>query len=67
MNDNESLVDELLTTVEAAAQLDVSESTLTRYRSHGTGPRYIRIGGKVRYRRSDLKAWITTIEPEDSQ
>ena len=63
---HDSLVDDLLNTLDAGRLIGVSGSTLARYRSENTGPAYVKIGGKVRYRRSDLEAWITTIEPEGS-
>lgn len=37
------------TTREAAKKLGVSESWLNKSRMNGTGPRYIKIGGKVNY------------------
>ena len=49
--------DELLTTEEAAEDLRNSPRTLERYRVTGEGPRFLKIGKLVRYRRSDLVAW----------
>jgi hypothetical protein len=40
---------------------DVQElrpETLNKWRVRHRGPRYIRLGGKIRYRRSDLLAWL---------
>jgi hypothetical protein len=51
-------LDELLTSREAAAILRLSERTLERHRTSGTGSRYIALGGAVRYRRRDLLDWI---------
>ena len=51
-------LDELLTSREAAAMLRLSERTLERHRTSGTGSRYIALGGAVRYRRRDLLDWI---------
>ena len=51
-------LDELLTTREAAAMLRLSERTLERHRTAGTGSRHIALGGAVRYRRRDLLDWI---------
>jgi predicted DNA-binding transcriptional regulator AlpA len=49
----------LLTEVEAAQFLNVSHRSLQNWRVRGGGPRYVKIGGRiVRYRRSDLAAWI---------
>ncbi len=36
----------------------LSVRTLQRQRSDGTGPAYIKVGRLVRYRKSDLDAWI---------
>ena len=66
MDSADSLLADLLTTNEAAKLLELHPSTLKNHRVDNTGPAYVRIGGKVRYRRTDLEAWITTIEPEGS-
>jgi excisionase family DNA binding protein len=50
-----------LTPRQAAKYLGISDGALRLWRSRGEGPRYFRAGGKlVRYRRSDLDAWIDT-------
>jgi predicted DNA-binding transcriptional regulator AlpA len=51
-------LDELLTGREAAALVRLSERTMERHRTAGTGPRYIALGRAVRYRRRDLHDWI---------
>lgn len=51
----------LLNTQQAALYLQVSESTLNHWRSDGDGPRFVRIGtarGAVRYRMSDIRAYV---------
>lgn len=54
---------------DAARTLDVSASTLRRWRSLGMGPAYVRVGGKrgstVRYRESVLIGWLenNTVDP----
>lgn len=50
-------VAELLTPDDVAAALGVSTKTLANYRARGTGPRHIRVGGKVYYRREDYAAY----------
>lgn len=50
--------DVLLTTREAARLIGVSPKTLERWRVLGTGPRYFRFRQTVRYRRSDVEAFI---------
>ena len=47
----------LTNTRDAAARLGLAPSTLARYRVSGGGPVYLRLGGAVRYRYDDLKAW----------
>ncbi len=36
----------------------VTPRTMQRMRSEGWGPVFLKIGRKVRYRRSDLDAWL---------
>lgn len=38
----------------------VSRQTLAKWRMIGTGPTYVKFGRHVRYRRSDLDAWLAT-------
>ena len=49
---------DLLTTEEAARYLTLSPRTLERYRVTGEGPRFLKIGRRVVYRRCDLDAWL---------
>ena len=51
----------ILDTREAAALLTISARTLQRYRLKSGGPRYLRIGGRVRYARADLLEWVLTM------
>ncbi|MGW0494990.1 helix-turn-helix transcriptional regulator [Streptomyces sp. NPDC003007] len=55
--------DELLTPVEAARVAKLSVSTLKDKRWKGTGPKFIKLspgrGGRIRYRRSDVEAWLS--------
>lgn len=37
-----------------------AKRTLERWRQTGDGPRYILVGRVVRYRRSDLDAWLAS-------
>ena len=46
-----------LRTVEAALFLGLSDRTLEKHRSYGTGPVYRKIGGRVVYTLEDLQAW----------
>ena len=49
---------DLLTTEEAGRYLRLSPRTLERYRVTGEGPRYLKIGRRVLYRKSDLDEWL---------
>jgi predicted nucleic acid-binding protein len=49
----------LLDTSEAAHILTVrSTRTLEAWRYRGVGPPYIRVGGVIRYSRSDIERWL---------
>jgi len=50
--------DTLLTEVQAAVFLNLSVRTLQAWRIKMAGPRFVRAGRAIRYRRSDLVAWI---------
>jgi hypothetical protein len=45
---------------EVAKRWRLSPRTLERWRSEGRGPAWLKIGGQVRYRASDLAAWEDT-------
>ena len=49
---------EILNTREAADYVRLGKPTLERFRTSGAGPRYAKCGGAVRYRKSDLDAWL---------
>lgn len=51
----------------AAAILGVQVQTVRRWRWAGTGPRYRRIGGSVRYLVADLREFEKIIETRDSK
>lgn len=46
-----------LRTQEAARFLGISQRTLEKHRTYGTGPVYRKIGGRVLYTIDDLQAW----------
>lgn len=46
-----------LRTPEAARLLGLSGRTLEKHRTYGTGPRYLKLGGRVVYVLSELLAW----------
>ncbi len=47
-----------LTTPQAADYLGLAISTLNKWRCHGDGPKFIKLGRSVRYQRVDLDAFI---------
>jgi len=51
---------DMLTTAEAAQLLGLAKSTLNKWRVYGTGPTFIKLGRAVRYRRSDLDAYMAS-------
>jgi excisionase family DNA binding protein len=52
---------EFLTTREAAVILGVTPKGLEQMRAEGRGPRFVRVGRAVRYRRADL---VRTVTPD---
>lgn len=48
----------LYTTPEAAAFLRETDRTLALWRAQRRGPRYVKQGKRVTYRREDLDAWV---------
>ncbi len=57
--------EQLLTLSELAARLSVSVQTLYDLRSKGRGPRGFRIGRELRFRRSEVDAWLGRLEAAD--
>lgn len=49
---------ELSSTDDLARYLQVPKKTVYAWNSAGTGPRLVRIGKYVRYRREDVQAWL---------
>lgn len=48
----------LLTVQEVAAILRCSVSSLNKWRLSGAGPRFVRVGSRVRYRPADVVAYV---------
>lgn len=59
------MVEALLSEAAAAQRLGLSIKTLQGWRYRRTGPPYVKVGGAVRYRPTDLEAWLQarTITP----
>ena len=52
------MTDQLLTPEQVAGILKLSPATLARWRWDGSGPPFIKIGGRVRYAESDVEQFI---------
>lgn len=58
---NRQLLDSsLLTPLEVAAVLNISLGTLAGWRHSRKGPKYVKLGRLVRYRRADIADFIGT-------
>lgn len=55
-------IEQLLTPVTLAEHLGLKETTLRDWRWFKRGPKYLKIGSKVRYRMSDVEAWLESRE-----
>lgn len=62
-----SLVDGVLSLSELCTQLQVSAQTIYDLRSQGRGPRGFRVGRELRFRVSEIDAWLTRLESEDDR
>lgn len=60
------LVSPLMDSREVAAYLKLSESTLSRWRSAGQGPPFLRLGGIARYRIHAVDTWLAGLEHNDA-
>ncbi len=56
----------VLTLSELADRLHVPVQTLYDLRSHGRGPRGVRIGRQLRFRASQIDAWLARMEADDA-
>ena len=57
----------VLTLSQLAAQLGVSVQTLYDLRSQGRGPRGFRVGRELRFRVSEVDAWLAQLEADDAE
>lgn len=57
----------VLTLSQLAAQLDVTVQTLYDLRSQGRGPRGFRVGRELRFRVSEVDAWLAQLEADDAE
>jgi predicted DNA-binding transcriptional regulator AlpA len=52
--------DEYLTTRQLAEETGTNEYTWHKRRVRGDGPKFLKLGKTVRYRRSDVEAWFNS-------
>lgn len=57
---------EWFTVPQLARWLKVSRQVLYKWNHEGTGPAYSKVGSMVRYRRSDVEAWLKARRVEAS-
>lgn len=50
--------DELLRVGEVTKLFGIATATLYGWRCRGLGPRAIKVGGQLRYRRSEINRWL---------
>lgn len=62
MSITEDLLADFLTQNEAAAELKVCERTLDRWRRLDEGPPITKLGRRILYRRSSVRAWLRARE-----
>jgi len=51
-------VPELMTPREAGAFIRIEPSTLGKWRCIHEGPPFVKVGGRIAYRRRDLESWL---------
>jgi excisionase family DNA binding protein len=61
------LVEQVLSLSELCAQLQVSAQTIYDLRSQGRGPRGFSVGRELRFRISEIEAWLDRMEHDDDQ
>ena len=62
-----ALIEQVLSLSELCAHLHVSAQTIYDLRSQGRGPRGFRVGRELRFRISEVEAWLVRMEQDDGQ
>ena len=62
-----TLIEQVLSLSELWAHLQVSAQTIYDLRSQGRGPRGFRVGRELRFRISEVEAWLARMEQDDDQ
>ena len=57
----------MMTLSELATFLSVSNQALYDLRSQGRGPRGFRVGRQLRFRASEIEAWLAAMEADDAR
>ena len=57
----------VLTIADLAARMHVSIQTIYDLRSRGRGPRGFRVGREIRFRLSEVEAWLARLEGDDER
>jgi excisionase family DNA binding protein len=66
METNTEVFEAVLSLSELAARLRVSVQTIYDLRSQGRGPRGFRVGRELRFRASEIDAWLARMEQADA-
>jgi excisionase family DNA binding protein len=66
METNNEILEAVLSLSELAARLRVSVQTIYDLRSQGRGPRGFRVGRELRFRASEIDAWLVRMEQADA-
>jgi excisionase family DNA binding protein len=61
------LIEQVLSLTELCEHLQVSAQTIYDLRSQGRGPRGFRVGRELRFRVSEIEAWLARMESDDEQ
>ncbi len=64
---SETALGPVLTLSQLASQLGVTVQTLYDLRSQGRGPRGFRVGRELRFRVSEVDAWLAQLEADDAE
>jgi excisionase family DNA binding protein len=64
---SETALGPVLTLSQLAAQLGVTVQTLYDLRSQGRGTRGFRVGRELRFRVSEVDAWLAKLEADDAK
>lgn len=61
-NRNRNDLPSLATRRQVAEYTQMSVPTLARWAGEGRGPKPVRLGGSIRYRKADVLAWLDSLE-----